>query len=471
MPDGQTNWFDTISGRIQIVVTLTTAIVAGYVQWRQGVLEAQLKEKQQQFEIVTANRERANAYGAKLLEYVDKMKLQDGSDARRRTITIDVLDAITTAESNKSGVNEETRLQQMPIWLALSSGDEEGLQLIGCSDAKRNIWVKLTKNSGDLIVRRTAVRVMARCSSTKPFTSFESVYQLSDELYPEEYRTDALESMRRMIDVMRRRQDPALEPGDASMAPIKGRLGEVLTEIQVSMAKIDPEKNAPLIENLRAQEADLIHMLEILKVPATTVVISSAQAARSSSEPVRRNLDDLESDDTETRRKARDQLAQDLDSSTATALLGRLQDPKASYRTKLGVAVILQKSPEAVSVSSSRSVKTLVDLIGDDDATIRSNASEFLMKIDDRATVGMVRDELTRAIESRGNPGVSDNKVYNAAVILGTWARILPDDQKERREEIKGALRNYRVQLAKEPNWGRTVEVIDNLLALSERSK
>ena len=115
-------------------------------------------------------------------------------------------------------------------------------------------------------------------------------------------------------------------------------------------------------------------------------------------------------------------------------------------------------------------MRAIVDLIGDDDPTIRMNASEFLMKIDDAPTVTKVRAELEAAIERRGSPGVPDNKVYYAAVVLGTWARILPDSQKEVRQSIKTSLLAARNRMGQEGKWKNTVTVIDNLLALARES-
>ena len=88
----------------------------------------------------------------------------------------------------------------------------------------------------------------------------------------------------------------------------------------------------------------------------------------------------------------------------------------------------------------AKEVRAVVALIGDDDATLRTNASEFLMKITDPATVKKTRDELMRVVRNRDETGVRLNQVYNAVAILGTWVRVLPDSLSSERDALEAFL-------------------------------
>jgi len=182
-------------------------------------------------------------------------------------------------------------------------------------------------------------------------------------------------------------------------------------------------------------------------------------------------INDLESDDAKTRRDARVSLANNLDSATASSLLKAIKDPKANYRAKLGAAVVLKETSFNVALSSDEDVRAVAALIGDDDPTLRTNASEFVMKMTDPATVTKMYNELTRIVRDRNQAFARPNQVYNAVAILGTWMRVLPDSLSARRDEIQRFLLNEKQQMAaSDTQWAKTRVLIDDLIKLRGNS-
>ena len=107
--------------------------------------------------------------------------------------------------------------------------------------------------------------------------------------------------------------------------------------------------------------------------------------------------------------------------------------------------------------------------MGDEDVLIRKYASEALMKLTDPGTVHLVHNELRRLLQDR--TAVPPNAVYNAVVVLGTWLRILPPPLLAERAAIITELQALKEQLRRDPQWGKTSALIDEMLRQSTAAR
>lgn len=479
-PPASTSWLDRISGRVQVILTLLTALGTTYVAFQQQRLAA----AQAQIAMRSSYTAETTGYADRLMVDVEKMFGKEGSDeAKKRTsaIRIDLIDAITNATSSQSGEGDRARLRHFPLWLALSSGNEEGLQLIGSGD-RQDEWLALAYGSGDKVVRSTAMKVLRTNMRGGPVVALEQIFKLSDSLTNDELLGDAIESIDRVLRAMKRQHDPALENGNAVVGQVLVRLQAVRNSTRSDLPRLAPCKPAPapvepctdlylardkkltaLLAELGGSDGDLA-VATTASPPAATVVPATATASAALETAIKR----LESDTPEVRRAARADLASGLDASSTQALIQKLQSGSASYRIKLGVAVAFQQSDKPIVLTTAKDAQTFVDMLGDPDATVRTNAAEFLMKVTDRGMFNLVRPMLESALATWSTNAVNPNLVYNSAVVLGTWVRVLPDDYAAEKKSIRENLETAGQAMKTKGSWTHTAAVIENLLLLAK---
>jgi len=459
------SWINTA----QLLLSLVTAAVAIYV----SVQQQRLGEAQARLSLQVETQQKTSKYADELTKYIEKMASAEEKDKRVNALMIDLVDAITSAASSQSGEIERNRLSHMPMWLALATGNDDGLRLIAGNAERQAVWLAMSLQSSDKKVRETAIEVLRTSRVQQPAEVLKSIFELSDELDNLDLEQKALAVMQQVIVRMKRRGDPALEPGDKTLQPIVSRIGSIRTSLRGAMAASDLDLEQRT--NIQAREQRFTAVLESIGIHEPTVAaVPSAGTPPQTAVNTNTNqkaLEALESDDAETRRGARATLASQLDSKTTAALLKNLKDPRGSYRSRLGAAVVLKETSRSVALSSDEEVRAVVALIGDDDATLRTNASEFLMKITDPVTVRKTRDELMHVVRNRDEVGARPNQVYNAAAILGTWVRVLPDSLSSERAVIEAFLIAEKDKmLAPNSKWAKTGALIDDLIKLKASS-
>ena len=470
MPDeASPSRFQSWINRAQLLLSLVTAAVAVYV----SVQQQRLGEAQARLSLQVETQQKTSKYADELTKYIEKMASAEDKDKRVNALMIDLVDAITSAASSQSGEIERNRLSHMPMWLALATGNDDGLRLIAGNAERQAVWLAMALQSSDRKVRETAIEVLRTSRIQQPAEVVKSIFELSDELDNQDLEQKALAVMQQVIVRMKRRGDPALEPGDKTLQPIVSRIGSIRTYLRGrwrpptsiwSNARTSRRGNRDSRPSWTPSESTNPRS-PLCQAPGhrrgRAVDTNTNQQA----------LEALESDDAETRRGARATLASQLDSKTTAALLKNLKDPRGSYRSRLGAAVVLKETSRSVALSSDEEVRAVVALIGDDDATLRTNASEFLMKITDPATVRKTRDELMRVVRNRDEIGARPNQVYNAVAILGTWVRVLPDSLSSERAAIEAFLVLEKGKmLAPGSKWAKTGALIDDLIKLKASS-
>ena len=193
----------------------------------------------------------------------------------------------------------------------------------------------------------------------------------------------------------------------------------------------------------------------------------TAQSPSAALPPAR--INELKSDDLQTRQDARLELAKGGASAVPT-LLATLHSQPNDPRIKVGVAFSLYKISQPVPITSSRDATALVALTGDSDPVVRQYASEFLMRVADAASVHTLQPQLTSTIERElAAPQPNQNGVYNAVVILATWVRTLPADLATEKAAITTYLRDLQPRLPA-TEWAKTVALIGELPRTSDRS-
>jgi hypothetical protein len=179
----------------------------------------------------------------------------------------------------------------------------------------------------------------------------------------------------------------------------------------------------------------------------------------------------LKSDDVETRRNARLELAKG-GAANVPPLLAALRKEPDNYRMKVGVSFTLSKMTELVPITKSEDASLLVRLAGDDEPEVRQYASEFLLRLSDAESIKTILPELKTTIaRERAVASPNGNAVYNAVVILGTWMRTLPSALSAEKSAIAEYLSELKPQLSQDNHWGKTLALINELNPMGSENK
>jgi hypothetical protein len=489
----------------QLLFAALTALFGFYVKIRQDDITAQqqkIKEKQDeltaaQLAIKNAQEEQklhsdttgeTEKFAKTTQEFLEKLTID--RTQQKEAILIDLLDAIALATVSASGKTDKGKLEHMPLSIALATRNVEALGLIGVADDRRDTWYQLARMSGDAGVQMTAMEALARSSARDPVGHLLRIFELSENLNNEKTLDSALEQVARVVRVMARDTDPTRFRESKELAPVVGRLAALST----SLGSAVPGSAEPAVANRAdgerlaasalAQRAVYVKdALDLLKgsAPVPVVVATRGPAAATPTPPgeaapppppapapasgnVQETIAGLKSSDTETRRYSRTALANVDDGTVTERLLDELKQDPTNYRLRIGVASVLYQAKQPVLIRDPDKARVLVNLLGDDDLLVRKYASESLMKLTDPESVQLIHGVLRDLVGKRSQPGVPDNGVYNAVVILGTWLRVLPSSLQAEKRIVVNELTNLRLQLQREPNWTNTARLIDELL-------
>lgn len=137
----------------------------------------------------------------------------------------------------------------------------------------------------------------------------------------------------------------------------------------------------------------------------------------------------LTSDDTVTRRDARDALAK-APIESVPRIMQAFREQFGAYQVKLGICVALtqmlradkKRAPDIASLLTEEDVIRLIDAAGDLDRTVRVYATEFLFDLGDRRA--------TRLAINRAAATSDDNARYNWLLVAQAAWFTLKDDEK-----------------------------------------
>lgn len=183
----------------------------------------------------------------------------------------------------------------------------------------------------------------------------------------------------------------------------------------------------------------------------------------------------------EVRHRARTELAlqgQDAVKPLLREVTGRLNTKTdEDYKTLLGVAVALSRMRQPIALDRE-DANLAVQLLGVKDAQTRLAASDFLMNLESPGSLEFSFQALQKFfLQSKNNSPPNGNAVYNAAVVMATWARVITPETKIAEAPEKGikSMRELSQSTAKEwqkvlkeqsqgYDWAKTISVIDELL-------
>ncbi len=482
-----------VATALQLGFAALTAVCGFYFKMQQDRLDSEQKRIGNEQAAIKTNEDRLKLHTDTTGEtekfvgttqaILDKLDLDS---KQRQAILIDLLDAIALATVSTTGRTDKAKLEHMPLSIALATRNVEALGLIGLPANRRNAWYDLARVSGDPNVKKTAMEALALSSSRDPTDHMVKIFELSDRLNDDKTLDSALEQISRVVSVMSRDADPARFRESPLLHPVVARLDGMSTSLATGAATKDAHPGASDADVHQAAE-DLARRTTLVKeavaflkggdtlqlAAATPAPPPPPPASPSGTTPapppsagidVPSNIQQLKSDDTETRRQSRLALADAGDAGLTDQLLAELAKDPGNYRLRIGVATVLYQATKPVVIRDPARARTGVNLIGDEDVLVRKYASEALMKLTDPESVRVVHARLSEIIGQRSAEGVSDNGVYNAVVILGTWVRILPDGLAVERVALALELRKLLVELAREERWTKTAALIRELL-------
>ncbi len=207
---------------------------------------------------------------------------------------------------------------------------------------------------------------------------------------------------------------------------------------------------------------------------ATSTALHYSAAADAQKAEIDRLINELLSDEAATRHHGHFNLAllrQAAVEPMVAALRQRENQPgDPANRLRLGVAVALSRMVQPITLQPDEA-KQVVALLGAKDADTRTAATDFLVDVENPATVQNVFDAIQAALAGPRDVSESAGTVYNAAVVLGTWARVLPGKSMNRdgqpmRKAASATVAKLRDQLRSQDarGWAGTVKTIDTLL-------
>jgi len=190
---------------------------------------------------------------------------------------------------------------------------------------------------------------------------------------------------------------------------------------------------------------------------------------------------DLADSADEVRRRARTELA--LQGQDAVRPLLREVPSRRNtrtdedYKTLLGIAIALSRMRQPITLDDE-DANSAVQLLGVKDSQTRLAASDFLMNLESQASLERSFQALEGFFsESKKASPPNGNGVFNAAVVMATWARIItpetkigssPGAQPEQMSKLcQTTAQSWRRELQGESkgyDWTKTIAVIDELL-------
>jgi hypothetical protein len=150
---------------------------------------------------------------------------------------------------------------------------------------------------------------------------------------------------------------------------------------------------------------------------------------------------------------------------------------KDDVNIRRDVAIALSRMQQPIAMEEEQS-NLIVGLLRASDKETRLAAADFLMNLEDRATVLYAYDSLVVLTKDRRRPE-NGTAVKNAATVLGTWVRVLPpdllavDEATPMRDWCRKTVEGLKTDLQKEnvKFWAGTISTISELLERANQTR
>jgi hypothetical protein len=454
-----------------------------------------------------------------------------GKDPRQTQLAVAALNIIAQASSSKGGQSDVAARAELPIHVALLYGDAGSIAVLDRELMQSDRWVEFASADPDNSTRLTAIKALdslcRRALSDGNLSRVEACIKSIDrllDLINEDESTEALQlhtvalSVKTKLGLYLQNKNADLdaattlaqgETRDAASIRLAIRkemfhLTDTVTALQDSLYKLRSSENQPAQQSsgaAAATVADTSAQQRKASVQQTIAVSNEALSAvaHSVSAPAQPTtqaavtigdiptlIADLANpDDTPAaeakRKKARSELAlrgQDAIKPLFGELMKRQgKNGKDDLNMRRGAAIALSRMQQPIALEEEQS-NLIVGLLGASDKETRLAAADFLMNLEDRATVLYAYDSLVVLTKDRRRPE-NGTAVKNAAAVLGTWVRVLPPDLLASDEATpmqawcRKTVEGLKTELQKEniKFWAGTISTISELLERANQTR
>lgn len=210
--------------------------------------------------------------------------------------------------------------------------------------------------------------------------------------------------------------------------------------------------------------------------PQPTAAVSVASAT------IHKYIEDLQSADTATRRRARSQLAllgKDAVKPLVHEIAARFgKNEEKDYRLRLGAATAFHFMSQPITLDPD-DASWVVSLLRSNDDETRYHTAEFLMNLESQTSLRNCLNDLEKLFyEQSGTGKDGGNAVINACVVVATWARNIGPDTPSGVANVtmpQLALdkakewRDYLSKRSDKDTWTKTLASLDDLIKRAEK--
>ena len=428
---------------------------------------------------------------------------------------LSILNIIAQASASGTGDSDSKARALMPMHLALLMGQPGGLAAMDVDYKYVDDWVALALADDSHAVRVTAIQALTGiCQKALRDERLDVVSKGVEaenellDLIPEDQvtlRAPAVAARSQLASfIIKQHQllDTAKLPdGDSRKAEIvrsKVQEGignanlaaqETKSTLQATYAKLEDSTKPADLQQAATLKKNLAQIDAALKTAAQVTVEKAVETAKANTpdtptDPteaaISKVIPDLASPDADKRHKARSDLAL-FGQSAVKPLIREVEkrsqtNSDSDYKTRLGVAVALQSMRQPIALDASDAY-WVVSLLRSNDSQTRYAASEFLMNLENDASIRNCFNPLESLFyELCRSPKNGGNAVINAAIIVATWARNITPDTESR---VAGtSMPQFALQTAKLwrksladskiSDWGNTITALDALIQRAE---
>jgi hypothetical protein len=456
-----------------------------------------------------------------------------GKDPRQTQLAVAALNIIAQASSSKGGESDVAARAELPIHVALLYGDAGSIAVLDRELTQSDRWVEFASADPDNSTRLTAIKALdslcRRALSDGNLSRVEACVKSIDRLLNlinEDESTEALQlhtaglSVKTKLGLYLQNKSADLdaattlaqgETRDAASIRLAIRkemfhFGDTVTALQDSLYKLRSSENQPTAQNggaaatttltdatAQQRKASVQQTIaasnEALSAVARSVSAAPSQAATQAAVTVvdiptliadLANPEDTAAAEAK-RKKARSELAlrgQDVIKPLLGELMKRQgKNGKDDANMRRGGAIALSRMQQPIALEEEQS-NLIVGLLGASDKETRLAAVDFLMNLEDRATVLYAYDSLVVLAKDRRRPE-NGTAVKNAATVLGTWVRALPpdllalDETTPMRDWCRKTVEGLKAELQKEnvKLWAGTISTISELLERANQTR
>ena len=460
-------------------------------------------------------------------EFLNRVGSRSGEDSRKESpnfrAILPVLDIIAQASSDLTGHSSADARAVLPLYMALILGEPGAAAGMDPDLKKLKWWLAMASVDDKDATRVTAVQALSGiCRSALinqqldvVFCGVKAMVQLvdlisdDDSLEAKNLRTKALNAKLMLARSLKNHPEWLKTAGLSKEPLVSDNLDYLRSVILESLPVADSTEQLRLAEKNLSAEVNALEDAPPATAPATEVIVDSKRtlattqtvfatarkelfagemgvttAAGDNSDPTSRKIEELlkllSSPKPPERQKAGADLAL-LGQEAVKRLLSELKvrpnnNSEEDKTVRLGVATALSQMRQPITLDADDAA-SFVALLDFTDKEPRKAASDFLMDLWDGPSISYAFAELNKVFVPNA---AKENTIYNAALIVGTWARNL-------KSGIHGPnatdppMRDVALEKAKEwrnllessdrDRWKATIRLLNDLISRAEKQR